>query len=82
MARKLKKTPIIRYDGEFPVIRVERCPNWDYERVKTVRFWCEYCRKYHIHGAPGGESRHPGHRGAHCINQDSPLKKNDYILEW
>ena len=82
MARVKKTTPIIRYEEGRPVILVEKVPTWDYDMVATIRFWCEYCKKYHIHGAPRREKEHPGHRGAHCINPDSPFKKGGYILEW
>jgi hypothetical protein len=41
------------------------------------RFWCPFCRAYHVHGAAGGE----GHRVAHCLNQRSPLRDGGYFIK-
>ncbi len=38
------------------------------------KFYCPYCKKYHLHGFP------LGHRVAHCTNPKSPYKKHGYIL--
>lgn len=37
--------------------------------------WCQYCRTPHYHSAEDG------HRGAHCVNQESPYRKTGYVLE-
>jgi hypothetical protein len=39
------------------------------------RFWCEFCKTNHSHGAM------PGHRSAHCHDKASPFKESGYILE-
>lgn len=36
--------------------------------------WCEHCRRWHLHG------RGLGHRGAHCVRDDSPYLATGYIL--
>jgi hypothetical protein len=41
--------------SDFPMIEVDRDGN-------DLTFYCDYCRRRHIHGAPGGL----GHRVAHC----------------
>ena len=43
--------------------------------VRTWRFWCQYCRRYHTHGAM------PGHRVAHCSDERSPFYERGYILK-
>ena len=37
------------------------------------RFWCEHCRKHHVHSAGAG------HRVAHC-GPNSPYRVDGYIL--
>jgi hypothetical protein len=57
-----------------PVFLCTRVGNGDY-----WKFWCPFCLKYHHHG---GEARdgEVGHRAAHCINPNSPLRDTGYIL--
>jgi hypothetical protein len=38
------------------------------------RFWCRFCRRYHLHSA--GE----GHRVAHCVDDQSPYRRTGYVL--
>jgi hypothetical protein len=48
------------------------------EQVEGVlRFWCRYCRKWHLHGPGGGGKHHV----AHCYPQGrSPYAKSGYVL--
>lgn len=61
----------ITIDGyEYPVVECK-----EYNHGLQWRFYCRYCRTYHIHGA--GE----GHRVAHCHGNDtSPYYKTGYYL--
>jgi hypothetical protein len=60
---------------ELPVMLCEEVPPTRRGAVTTWRFWCDYCRRWHSHGA--GE----GHRVAHCINQESPYLNGGYVLK-
>ncbi len=44
---------------------------------KDIRVWCEYCRKYHIHGYTGETITH---RVAHCHNDKSPFYGEGYTI--
>ena len=76
-----KKMDVIRYDNGIPVIRVERDPDWNIERVKRVRFWCMYCEDYHTHGAYPDGRKNQGHRSAHCFTDHSPFNMGGYFME-
>lgn len=69
-----KKTPIIgylEYKGvRYPIIQTIPRVDLDFGQ----RFWCEFCRRYHLHGEGGG------HRAAHCSNPLSPFLLIGYIL--
>jgi hypothetical protein len=39
------------------------------------KVWCNYCRRWHQHGAQ------PGHRVAHCRVPSSPYRTTGYILK-
>jgi len=40
---------------------------------KTIKVWCPYCKKYHIHG--WNKTSDVEHRVSHCdVNSSSPLK--------
>jgi hypothetical protein len=83
MKKKIQKTPVIRYEDEYPVILVEAAPVPRGSGIKEpyqVRFWCEHCGKYHLHGWRD-RTTHPGHRNAHC-SVNSPFYRTGYILEW
>ena len=41
-----------------PTILCERTPSGQ------LRFWCQFCRKFHLHGGASG-----GHRLAHCFSE-------------
>jgi hypothetical protein len=47
-----------------------------YRHPDGVHFlvWCVCCRRYHWHGAL------PGHRTAHCPDQDTPHRATGYVL--
>jgi hypothetical protein len=48
---------------------------------RCVQFFCEYCKKYHRHGVPGGISEHE-HRAAHCkTKSESPYLETGYFLK-
>ena len=62
---------------EYPIIKaLPRKGGW--------KFWCPFCKKWHLHGAS------EGHRVAHCFcrapmepysNIESPFRKTGYILK-
>lgn len=71
------------HDGKkFPVVRT-------YDDGKYhLRFWCNHCRTWHLHGRGGpdapyeeGRSGMAGHRSAHCTVRNSPFKPNGVILD-
>ena len=45
---------------------------------ETIRVWCPYCDKHHIHGWPKGSGYKPSYRSAHCTNPRSPF--GDYAI--
>lgn len=49
----------------------------------TVRVWCRYCDRFHIHGDPttGGLTDGTPHRVSHCHIDNSPYKENGYFLK-
>lgn len=55
---------------------------WD---ANLWHVWCDYCVRWHTHGA-GGKGDDPmeylGHRGAHCDWDDSPYWPTGYTLVW
>ncbi len=75
-----QRTQIIHYYGKIPLIKVERTPEWDNDRVKRVRFWCDHCNCYHTHGA-FENVRFQGHRSAHCHVRNSPFNLTGYYME-
>jgi len=46
---------------------------------RTVKFWCPYCQKWHIHGSYEG-GNWEGHRVAHCY-EETPFSDTGYILK-
>ena len=51
------------------------------ESGKQVFFDCRYCKRKHYHGNVGLENGKLGHRGAHCINDESPYLRTGYYLK-
>ena len=43
-------------------------------KVIQWKAWCPFCTGYHFH------SPEPGHRVAHCHNENSPFQESGYIL--
>ncbi len=76
---KHRETVIAGYEGIYPIVV---CHTHLVNRKIFVakpgevdwRFYCQYCRCYHHHGAA------PGHRVAHC-GASSPFSKTGYILQ-
>jgi hypothetical protein len=60
---------------EPPTVLVERVSDTSW------RFWCPYCRTYHVHAGGGPDGASLGHRVAHCHVPTSPFLKGGYILE-
>ncbi|HZR67164.1 MAG TPA: hypothetical protein VFA85_18640 [Terriglobales bacterium] len=52
---------------EIPIIFAER------DESGTVRFWCKYCKRYHIHGCFGLTT-------SHCTRVESPNYDGQYEL--
>lgn len=55
-----------------------------------LKFFCIHCNTFHLHGRGGNVTEYPfalgrrgmaGDRVAHCVAQNSPFRKNGYILE-
>ena len=46
-----------------------------YDTGANYEIWCQYCRKWHLHG------RANGHRVSHCYVETSPYKRTGYVLE-
>lgn len=48
-----------------------------------IKVWCPFCQEWHYHGAgeqftkTGGE----GHRGAHCMDKESPFLASGYYIQ-
>lgn len=65
----------------FPVVRA-------YDDMEVhLRFWCNHCRTWHLHGRGGrdaayqeGRSGNAGHRTSHCTCENSPFDVHGYIL--
>lgn len=57
---------------------------WLDRAAELVRVWCPHCRRYHIHGAPGGEMAQHEHRAAHCCDHRrrgrSPYHATGYLI--
>lgn len=70
----IKQTVILGYDGKIPIIEVTQAN--DYQ----VCFYCEFCKKIHLHGGNGEDAN--GHRCAHCHNEFSPFDDKGYILQF
>lgn len=45
----------------------------DREESGTVRFWCAYCKKHHVHGCFGVKT-------SPCHRENSPYFEKDYEL--
>jgi hypothetical protein len=45
-----------------------------HERNSLYKFYCDLCKRNHYHGPK------PGHRIAHCHNEDSPFDKTGYFV--
>lgn len=71
-----KKTKILGYEAikgnEVAVILCEE--RTDTNLVGAMKFYCDFCKKDHIHGI--GE----GHRLQHCFDVDSPFDQVGYII--
>lgn len=63
-------------DSTDDLINGRRIPTVFAERTDDDRFrvWCNYCGKFHFHGAEDG------HRVCHCIADDSPYHLTGYEL--
>ena len=55
---------------QIPIVECELRQHY----VGGLKFFCKYCKKYHLHG------RGLGHRSAHC-GADTPYKETGYILK-
>lgn len=42
--------------------------------------WCQYCLRWHWHGAGNAPGDGDGHRSAHCYVQTSPYRQGGYSL--
>lgn len=76
---KHRNTEIAGYEGNIPIVICNIHPVnrklFVAERgANDWRFYCQYCRYYHHHGAKAG------HRVAHCSNARSPFRETGYIL--
>ena len=67
----IRKTIILGYDKGIPIVLAKV----NKEHPETCSFYCEYCKKNHIHGNVNG------HRVAHCWNTNSPFEDSGYILK-
>jgi hypothetical protein len=47
---------------------------------RQIRVWCPVCKRYHLHGIPGG-LQESEHRVAHCIDRKSPYRETGYYLK-
>jgi len=59
---------IRKSDLNYPVLIAESNDS------STVKVWCGYCAEYHYH------SPAPGHRVAHCLNEQSPYLSTGYVI--
>jgi|GEM_PF-2785383 len=58
--------------GEIPVIKcLPRVLIYGY----GMKFWCPYCKTWHLHGIGNG------HRVEHCTAINSPFKEHGYFLK-
>jgi len=69
-----KKTIVLGLKDGFKVILCEKDTNFENSNLGVWTFYCEYCKRKHIHGH--GE----GHRASHCLLNDKSVFKNDYII--
>lgn len=67
---KHRATEIPGYKDGIPIVLCEK------SGTDQFRFYCQYCRRYHYHGAA------EGHRVAHCINDTSPFQSTGYYLAY
>ncbi len=67
-----KNTIILGYENNIPVILCEERTDLPFD--EAMKFYCDFCKKYHFHGL--GE----GHRIAHCHNDKSPFNEKGYII--
>lgn len=61
---------ILGYRESRPIVLAEPRPDFP----SGWRFYCAYCRRWHLHGED------LGHRVAHCSALDSPFRKTGYFL--
>lgn len=47
----------------------------DARGAAQARVWCGWCEAYHWHSAS------PGHRAAHCTQEESPYRATGYVLD-
>ncbi len=54
------------------------------DELSSIHFWCNHCRKWHIHGRGGKDVPYRegsvGHSLAHCASINSPYNQNGVIL--
>ena len=87
---KQKLITLLKLDPEVIDIEQEKFPvvkTYDDEDTQ-LHFFCIHCNCWHHHGRGGkdyqyheGRGGMAGHRGAHCIAQNSPFKEYGYILD-
>lgn len=69
LLKTIKKTFIVGYEREFPVV-----VTFNTEGIRQM-FYCDKCKKLHFHGEGDG------HRSAHCFVDDG-YKKGYILLNW
>ncbi len=58
-------------EEDIPIVKVELRD----DVLGGLKFWCPFCRVYHLHG------RGEGHRAPHCSTRaNSPFSETGYIL--
>ena len=54
------------------------------DELSQIHFWCNHCRKWHIHGRGGKDvpyrEGYVGHSLSHCASINSPYNQNGLIL--
>jgi hypothetical protein len=61
-----------------PVVLCERVRSSS--DIPTWKFWCPFCRSYHVHGGEPDHNGDIGHRVAHCHEPSSPFRNTGYSL--
>lgn len=88
LRQKVKRFELIETDDAGNAIRRDemhkKIPIVECEATESgsqVFFYCRYCKRKHYHGNVGLENGKLGHRGAHCINDESPYLRTGYYLK-